>query len=204
MTLPERPWLDLAVGTVEEAPVTLRVGIVRAGEEETILGEMTVTEAHRWEPSPRELDAFAGEKVTLSLSLDADEPGTLGFWGAPAVRNRGAVPAHADAANPPQGVILILCDSLRRDHLDVYGYDRPTAPNLKQMAEGGVLFLDNQSQADFTKVSVPSNLSSLYQSTHGVVAFNDRLPSAAVTIAEVYREAGYATWSSAANLFTEK
>ena len=139
MTLPERPWLDLAVGTVEEAPVTFRVGIVRAGEEETILGEMTVTEAHRWEPSPREIDAFAGEKVTLSLSLDADEPGTLGFWGAPAVRNRGAVPAHADAANPPQGVILILCDSLRRDHLDVL---RPTAPNPCSFSLAGELHQD--------------------------------------------------------------
>ena len=111
MTLPERPWLDLAVGTVEEAPVTFRVGIVRAGEEETILGEMTVTEAHRWEPSPREIDAFAGEKVTLSLSLDADEPGTLGFWGAPAVRNRGAVPAHADAT---QGSFRRMPSSPRR------------------------------------------------------------------------------------------
>ena len=32
----------------------------------------------------------------------------------------------------------------------------------------------------------------------------DRLPSAAVTIAEVYREAGYATWASAGNGFTGK
>ena len=87
----------------------------------------------------------------------------------------------AASGDPPQGVILILCDSLRRDHLDAYGYERPTAPNLKQMAEQGALFLDNQSQADFTKVSVPSNLSSLYQSTHGIVDLQDRLPSSAVT-----------------------
>ena len=82
------------------------------------------------------------------------------------------------------GVTLTLCDSLRRDHLDVYGYERETAPNIKQMASEGALFLDNQSQADFTKVSVPSNLSSLYPSTHGIVGFYDRLPSAATTIAE--------------------
>jgi arylsulfatase A-like enzyme len=70
------------------------------------------------------------------------------------------------------------------------------------MAEEGTLFLDNQSQSDFTKVSVPSSLSSLYPSTHGIASIPDRLPSAAVTIAEVYREAGYATWASAANGFT--
>jgi arylsulfatase A-like enzyme len=204
LTLPERPWLDLAVGTVEEAPVTFRVGIARPGETETILGEQKVTEAHRWQLASVDLDEFAGEEITLSLSLDADTPGALGFWGAPAVRNRRSMSAAADAGNPPQGVILILGDSLRRDHLDVYGYERPTAPNLKQMAEQGVLFLDNQSQADFTKVSVPSILSSLYQSTHGIVDILDRLPNSAVTIAEVFREAGYATWSSAANDFTGK
>ena len=205
MTLPERPWLDLTVGTVEHTPVIFRVGIARAGEDdETILEEQRVTEAHRWQPTPVELGEFAGDEVTLSLSLDNDEPVALGFWGAPAVRNRGAVPAHVGGANPPQGVILILCDSLRRDHLDAYGYERPTAPNLKRMAEEGALFLDNQSQSDFTKVSVPSNLTSLYQSTHGILDIPDRLPSSAVTIAEVYREAGYATWSSAANPFTGK
>lgn len=204
LTLPERPWLDLAVGTVEEAPVTFRVGIARAGEDETILEEQKVTEAHRWELAQVDLSEFAGEEVTLSLSLDADKPGALGFWGAPAVRNRGSMPAAADGVDAPQGVILILCDSLRRDHLDVYGYERSTAPNLKQMTEEGVLFLDNQAQADWTKVSIPSELSSLYQSTHGIVDIADRLPSSAVTIAEVYRAAGYATWSSAANPFTGK
>ena len=78
MTLPERPWLDLAVGTVEEAPVTFRVGIARAGEDETILKEQKVTEAHRWELAHVDLDEFAGAEVTLSLSLDTDEPVALG------------------------------------------------------------------------------------------------------------------------------
>ncbi len=204
MTLPENPWLDFAVGTVEESPVTFRVSVAKAREDETLLEERTVTEAHQWVTASMDLSEFAGEEVTLSLSVDADAdaPNALGFWGAPAVRNRGATPTHAAGSDPPQGVILILCDSLRRDHLDVYGYERETAPNIKQMASEGALFLDNQSQADFTKVSVPSNLSSLYPSTHAIVDLNDRLPSAATTIAEVYREAGYATWSSAANGFT--
>lgn len=201
LTLPERPWLDLAVGTVTESPVTFRVTASVSGEE-TVLGEHTVTEAHEWQMAPIDLAELAGEEVTLSLALDSEDGSALGFWGAPAVRNLGFVPSEAAEADPPQGVILILCDSLRRDHLDVYGYDRETAPNIRQMAAEGALFLDNQSQADFTKVSVPSNLSSLYPSTHGIEDIHDRLPSSATTLAEVYREAGYATWSSAANGFT--
>jgi arylsulfatase A-like enzyme len=106
------------------------------------------------------------------------------------------------ASGEAQGVILVLVDSLRRDHLDTYAYERATAPHLRRMAEEGTKFLDNQSQSDFTKVSVPSNLSSLYPSTHGISEIPDRLPSSAVTLAEAYRHAGYATWSSAANSFT--
>ena len=202
LTLPDEPWLDLALGTIEEAPVRFRVAVARHGGEEQVVQEREVTNAHAWETAPVDLSAFAGERVTLALSVASEIPGALGFWGAPAVRDRGAVPPHADNIDPPQGVVLILCDSLRRDHLDVYGYERPTAPNVKRMAEEGTLFLDDQSQADWTKASIPSNLSSRYQSATGIVDIPDRLPSAAVTIAEVYREAGYATWASAGNGFT--
>ena len=187
-----------------ESPVRFRVAVARPGGEEQVLEEREVTNPHAWEVAPVDLSAFAGESVTLALSVESETPGALGFWGAPAVRHRGAIPSHAENVDPPQGVIFILCDSLRRDHLDAYGYDRPTAPNLTRMAEGGTLFLDDQSQADWTKASVPSNLSSRYQSATGIVNVPDRLPSAAVTIAEVYREAGYATWASAGNGFTGK
>ena len=87
-------------------------------------------------------------------------------------------------------------DTLRRDHLDAYGYSRSTAPILSRMAAEGVLFQDTQSQATWTKVSVPSILTSLYPTTHGIANFPDRMPALAVTIAEAFREAGYATWST--------
>ncbi|HJS75500.1 MAG TPA: sulfatase, partial [Vicinamibacteria bacterium] len=114
------------------------------------------------------------------------------------VRNRGA----AEEGSGARGIIVVLVDSLRRDHLETYAYERETAPHVRRMADEGTLFLDNQSQADFTKVSVPSILSSLYPSTQRIVDISDRLPSAAVTLAEAYREKGYATWASAGNGFT--
>jgi len=45
-------------------------------------------------------------------------------------------------------------------------------------------------------------LTSLYPTTHGVRDFSDRLPNAAVTLAEVYRDAGYATLSMSSGIFT--
>ena len=194
------PWLDLAIGTVEEGPVTFRIDV--AGE--NIL-EQTVTTSQRWEERAIDLSSFSNRAVDVKFSVDADAEGGLGFWGAPAIRHRGARPGTEVASTlgngPPRGVILIVADTLRRDHLELYEYGRPTAPSLTRMAEEGVLFSDNISQASWTKVSVASILTSLYPTTHGVDDAGDRISSVATTLAEVYREAGYATLSFASNGF---
>ena len=105
---------------------------------------------------------------------------------------------------PPQGVILIMMDTIRADHLSAWGYDRETTPTLESMAEHGVRFADNLSQGTWTKVAAPSLMTSLYPSAHTVAAFYDRLPASAQTLAEVFRAAGYSTLSLSSVLFTGK
>jgi arylsulfatase A-like enzyme len=201
LRLPARPLLDLGIGTIENSPVTFRVGVRRGSEPETILLQRTVSTPHRWEDTPIDLARFAGERVTLSLALAADNPGAIGFWGAPAVRSLGARPASA-GADAPQGVIVIWSDTTRRDHLSAYGYERDTTPTLRRMAAEGALFKDCIDQATWTKVATPSLMTSLYPISHGVRDFSDRLPSSAVTLAEVFQDAGYATLSLSSILFT--
>jgi arylsulfatase A-like enzyme len=196
VTLPARPLLDLSVGTPEDGAVTFRVAVESAGQERVVLSR-TVTTAYRWERRTVDLSAFAGQAVTLALSVRADRAGTVAFWGAPAVRQRTV----ADGA-PPRLVVLVQGDTLRPDHLDAYGYARATAPTLKRLAQEGALFRHAVSQTGWTKASVPSVLSSLYPSTHGVHKIPDRLPSSAHTIAEAYRQAGYATASFSSVVFT--
>ena len=204
--LPPRPWLDLTVGTIEDHRVTFRV---EAGDE--VLLERTVTTPNRWESVAVDLGGLGGS-ARLTLSVAADEAGRLGFWGAPIVRSRGALPAVAASEarraltsdQAPQGVILIIADTLRRDHLDTYGYERPTAPVLSQMASEGVLFANAISQATWTKVSVPTILTSLYPRTHGIIDLPDRMPSVATTIEEVFQSAGYATFHTSSVPFSGK
>jgi arylsulfatase A-like enzyme len=205
LTLPSRPLFDLAIGTIENGPVTFRVR-VRHGPDDVQLLERTLTTPYRWETTPIDVGRFAGKEVTLSLILASDKPGALGFWGAPAIRSLGAMPTPAApakaAAEPPQGVILIWSDTTRSDHLSVYGYDRDTTPVLRRMAAEGTLFQDCVGQATWTKVATASLLSSLYPLSNGVHDFSDRLPNSAVTLAEVFRDAGYATLSMSSILFT--
>lgn len=208
--VPPAAWLDVALGTVDEGPVTFSISARgdagSTGDGEALL-EHTLTTPYRWEPRAIDLSRFSGRNITLTLGVRAPESGAVGLWGAPVVRRHGVSPeptagAAAALGRPPQGVIVVWADTLRRDHLDAYGYKRATAPSLTKFASDGVRFNNNTTQATWTKVATPSMLTSLYPSTHGVEDFNDRLPAAATTLAEVYRAAGYATVGFASNLFT--
>ncbi|MCZ6746974.1 MAG: sulfatase [Acidobacteria bacterium] len=215
--VPDGGWLDLAVGTIEKNPVIFQVDLLSPGGDEPgqRLMTRTLTRPDRWEEIRVELAGLAGRQVTLTLSLAAEKRGALGFWGSPVVRvpappavsrsTRQAGVAYATGTlAPPQGVILIWADTLRQDHLGVYGYDRNTSPHLDRMATDGVRFTHCTTQATWTKVSTPSLMTSLYPLTHGVREFSGRLPASAVTLAEIFRENGYATISLTSNLFTGK
>lgn len=193
--VPSRGWLDLAVGTVEEQPVTFRVAVVE-GRNDRVLLEHTVTTAFRWDRRSVDLSSFAGRRVSIALSLRSDRPGTVGFWGSPVIRSRVTTDGET-----PLGVIFVHADTLRADHLDAYGYTRETGPTIRRMAEEGALFKYAMAQAGWTKVSTPSFLTGLYPSSTGVFSFPDRLPASATTIAEVYQAAGYATASFSSNGF---
>ena len=203
--IPADARLDLHLGTVEESAVTFRIDDV-TGDGETPILERTITTPQRWEWATVDLSRLAGRK-SLRFSLDVEEERLIGFWGSAAIRGGASASPPEVAAGPggseaPRGVILIMIDTLRRDHLSVYGYERETAPNLARMAADGALFLDNITQAVWTKVSTPSIMTSLYPQSHRVQRVPDRLPAAAVTMAEVYREAGYATAGFCSNAFT--
>ncbi|MDP7338633.1 MAG: sulfatase-like hydrolase/transferase, partial [Vicinamibacterales bacterium] len=208
-----RPWLDLTLGTIDSLPVTFQVEVSQSdGTDATRILAQTLTTPERWERRRLDLDGFAGQSVRVSLSLASDDDGAIGLWGSPVVRNDDAhpegvarVPSDSSAGSledRPRGVILIQVDTLRRDHLDVYGYERDTAPVLSRLAAEGATFRRTTAQATWTKVSTPATMTSLYPLSHGVRDFADRLPAAAETLAEQYRAAGYATLAFSSVLFT--
>ena len=204
LTLPPDPYLELAVGTLSPVPVTFEVSLGADSADSAKAGRRvrrTVTTPQRWEDIRLDLDGLGGKAARLSLHVDAPDAGAIGLWGSPVVRSRiarGAAPAK------PQGVVVVIIDTLRRDHLSVWGYDRDTAPRLSALAGEGVVADDAISQAAWTKVSVPSILTSLYPTSHTVADFPDLLPASAETMAEVFRKAGYATLGFSSIPFTGK
>jgi arylsulfatase A-like enzyme len=126
-----------------------------------------------------------------------------------------AAVAGAPVPKRPSNVVLILVDTLRRDHLPFYGYARDTAPFLGSLAAKGVVFERAHSVSGWTAPATASLFTSLYPFEHGVVrglalakrqerlkgvAIRlPRVPTAAETIPEALRRRGYATFAITEN-----
>lgn len=91
-------------------------------------------------------------------------------------------------------VLLVSIDTLRPDHLGLYGHPLPTSPHLDAFAEDAVVFTEAVAHAPSTLPSHASILTSLVPSRHGA-SFANRRPLATEhrTLAEVLRDRGYRT-----------
>ncbi len=110
--------------------------------------------------------------------------------------------ACGDSAPLPRArrVILITCDTLRADRLGCYGYERPTSPNLDEFARNAVVFDNAWSTAPKTTPAVSALLTGRLPDEIGVTGGNRYLlPSAAVTLAELARAAGWRTGAVVSN-----
>jgi len=103
---------------------------------------------------------------------------------------------------PPPNILLLVVDCLRSDHLGVNGYERPTTPSIDALAAESIRFTRTSSQASWTRPSVPTLLTGLYPSEHGLHNFNvgddgtvesPSLAASVVTVAETLKAAGYRT-----------
>jgi arylsulfatase A-like enzyme len=90
-------------------------------------------------------------------------------------------------------VLLVVIDCLRRDHLGVYGYDRPTSPAIDRLAAHGRVFERAYSTASWTKVAVASIVTGRFPHRHRVLRRSDTLDRNALTLAERLASAGYRT-----------
>ena len=65
-------------------------------------------------------------------------------------------------------ILFITIDSLRPDHMSLYGYSRNTSPNIDKIAEESFVFKNAFANSGWTSPSLVSLFSSLYPFTHGV------------------------------------
>ncbi|MCZ7582800.1 MAG: sulfatase-like hydrolase/transferase [Deltaproteobacteria bacterium] len=116
---------------------------------------------------------YAERLLFRRSSGKARQPRSLAALGVPAAVLNALVflstlpPPHvASDGHPP--LILISIDTLRADHLSVYGYERDTTPNLEEFARNAVVVETAIAHSAWTLPTHASMFSGVLPSQHGL------------------------------------
>jgi arylsulfatase A-like enzyme len=104
---------------------------------------------------------------------------------------------------PPAGspnVLMIVLDTVRADHLSLYGYPRPTTPNLERLARRGIRFNQARAAAPWTLASHATMFTGRWPHELAV-QWSCPLQLDVPTLAEHLGSLGYATAGFAGNTF---
>ena len=202
--VPERALLTFAVAIVT-APGALRddplpgdrvLFSLKAGESAAseLLFEREIHVARRgqWIEQEVDLRAFAGKQIWLAFRTsfpgapEGEALPVVGVFGEPVLHDRARY-RHG------RGVLVISIDTLRRDHMSLYGYPRRTTPGLEALARESVVFDDAVSTSSWTLPAHASLLTSTYPSVHGAVNLNVGLSPAWPSVATLLQEAEFTT-----------
>jgi arylsulfatase len=94
---------------------------------------------------------------------------------------------------PPRNLLLISLDTVRRDHLSVYSYQRATTPALEKLAREAVVFERAFSSATNTEPSHLTLFTGLSPDQHGVWWNGTTFKGDCPTLASTLHAAGFAT-----------
>jgi arylsulfatase A-like enzyme len=113
---------------------------------------------------------------------------------------RAALAGRPAPASDAPNVLMIVLDTVRADHLSLYGYGRETTPNLSRLAKQGVRFDRVHSTAPWTLPSHASLMTGRWPHELDVEKHGG-LDATFPTMAEFFRDRGYATGGVVANQF---
>lgn len=113
----------------------------------------------------------------------------LGALAAIATLSSGC--ADEAAARPP--IVIVVFDAFDGARVGHLGHGRPTTPHLDALAAEGTSFANAFAPAPYTLAGVASLLTGRLPDDHGLVAKKNRLAESETTLAELAKEAGYAT-----------
>jgi arylsulfatase A-like enzyme len=112
-------------------------------------------------------------------------------------------PRVARPAGPkPPNIVLIVIDTLRRDHLGCYGYSKDTTPNIDKLAAQGLRADEMIATCSWTIPSLMSIFTSLPPSLHQAT-YKTHFGAGITTLADELHGHGYQTAGFASNPFAK-
>ena len=179
-----------------------RTGPVRKAASLLLIGAIMVAAAiwHRWQSGqiPTPFQQFR----TLGIAMGIVCVGVMALQWDPALTT-----THASFTSMPGkcNVLLITMDTVRADHLPMYGYTSDTTPHLREFAREATLYHRAIAAADMTLPAHASIFTGLYPGWHGAYLAPPAypggrpLPQQDVTLAQLLQENGYRTAAVVAN-----
>ncbi|MFT5685693.1 MAG: hypothetical protein ACI8RZ_006647, partial [Myxococcota bacterium] len=158
VTLPDNAKL-----TCDTALLKSRLYLERTSDGASVVAEIevdgVVTEVGRtdlemgdWKSIDADLSAWAGQRVKVRFRTLAGEHNTSDYV------HIGEPTIYTPKDNPRR-IIMVFIDTLRQDRLGVYGYERPTTPNIDAFARHALVFDQARTVAPWTYPAMRSALS---------------------------------------------
>lgn len=137
--------------------------------------------------------AFAYQLLVVASALGS--VALLGGWASLGLTSSGEAgePTSPVSAGRRPTVLLFTLDTLRADHVGVYGYPRGTTPQIDRLAREGVVFGTAYAPMGTTCPSHATLFTSRDPLAHGVVRNGLRMLAEEETLAERMRALGYRT-----------
>lgn len=122
-----------------------------------------------------------------------------------------------EGTNTPYNIIILSVDTLRPDHMGVYGYDKNTTPNIEAWAKNATIFTDVHTVVPVTYPSFSTLMTGISPYTTGIYnngttkvtqdgkrivlsnKGNPKLPANITTFAQVLHNNGYTTTAFVGN-----
>lgn len=121
------------------------------------------------------------------------------YPGVSSLRDETVTLLETPLSRETTNVMLITIDTLRADHIPVYGYDRDTAPQLTKLSEMGIVFDHAISQKVSTAPSLATILTGTYPPTHRLMENRGMLDDSNITLTELLQSKGYRTAGATGN-----
>lgn len=149
-----------------------------------------------WIPVFVDLSPWISQNVTLiletSTGFDGDSTCDWAYWGKPLMVSEKML-LHYRSGIPSRKIIFLSIDTLRPDHLGLYGYERNTSPNLDRFSKLCRIFDRAYSTAPWTLPSHASMFTGVPPLVHKMDSIVSILDEGFVTLAEVLESQNFST-----------
>ena len=152
---------------------------------------VSILEGHATALRRRLILSFPGLLVVVLVSASL-------VFGGDWLKRRQEAGRPLPIADTPN-VLLIVMDTVRADHLSVYGSERPTSPNLERLARRAIRFDEARATAPWTLASHASFFTGRWPHELGI-KWMTPLTRNFQTLAEYLGSEGYATAGFVANI----